>query len=74
MFSISLDVIESLQTPTFSLPQCLEGLPRQQHRAQPFHIVLDVGPADDGHVGDVAPSVDSIQPEPGTLRTYMLTN
>ena len=53
-----------------AFPQCLEGLPRKQHRAQPVHIVLDVGPADDGHVGDVAPSVDSLQPEPGTVNTY----
>ena len=41
--------------------QRLEGLARQQHRAQSLDFVFDVG-ADDGDVdvGDAAPSDDSL--------------
>ena len=50
--------------------QRLEGLPRQQHRAQPLDFVLDVG-ADDGDVGDAAPSDFSPpRPLPGIQSIY----
>ena len=54
--------------------QRLKGLPRQQHRPQPLDFVLDVG-ADDGDVGDAAPSDFSPpRPLPGIQSIYIEAN